>query len=76
VPKLYTLNIASWPIIGAADMATYVSTISAGWNWQCITNVLVDMFPPLVMEMLTGSTNNHIFQIYFVLAAPMYWWVG
>ncbi len=30
--------------------------------------------PPLVMEMKTDSTNNHISQIFFVLAAPMYWW--
>jgi hypothetical protein len=30
--------------------------------------------PPLVMEMLTGITNNHIFQIFFVFTAPMYWW--
>jgi hypothetical protein len=22
----------------------------------------------------TGSTNNHISQIFFVFAAPMYWW--
>jgi hypothetical protein len=27
--------------------------------------------PPLVMEMQTDRTNNHIFQIFFVLAAPM-----
>jgi hypothetical protein len=32
------------------------------------------MFPPLVMEMQTGSTNKHISQIFIVLAAPMYWW--
>ncbi len=24
--------------------------------------------------MQTGSTNNHISQIFFVFAAPMYWW--
>jgi hypothetical protein len=24
--------------------------------------------------MLTGCTNNHIFQIFFVFAAPMDWW--
>jgi hypothetical protein len=30
--------------------------------------------PPLVMEMQTGSTNIHISQIFFVLAAPMEWW--
>jgi hypothetical protein len=29
---------------------------------------------PLVMEMQTGSTNNHISQIFFVFSAPMYWW--
>jgi hypothetical protein len=28
--------------------------------------------PPLVMEMQTGSTNNHLSQIYFVFAAPIY----
>jgi hypothetical protein len=27
--------------------------------------------PPLVMEKQTDSTNNHISQIFFVLAAPM-----
>jgi hypothetical protein len=26
------------------------------------------------MEMQTGSTNNHISWIFFVLAAPMQWW--
>jgi hypothetical protein len=31
-----------------------------------------DPVPPLVMEMQTGSTNNHLSQIFFVLAAPMY----
>jgi hypothetical protein len=30
--------------------------------------------PALVMEMQTDSTNNHIFQIFFVFAAPLYWW--
>jgi hypothetical protein len=25
------------------------------------------------MEMQPGSTNNHISQIFFVFAAPMYW---
>jgi hypothetical protein len=34
-----------------------------------------NMFPPIVMEMQTGSTNKHISQIFFPLAAPMYWWV-
>jgi hypothetical protein len=29
--------------------------------------------PPLVTEMQTGTTNNHISQIFFVFAAPMYW---
>jgi hypothetical protein len=31
------------------------------------------LVPPLVMEMQTGSTNNHISRIFFVFAAPMYW---
>jgi hypothetical protein len=26
------------------------------------------------MEMQTGSTNNHNSQIFFVFAAPIYWW--
>jgi hypothetical protein len=26
------------------------------------------------MKMQTASTNKHISQIFFVLAAPMYWW--
>ncbi len=26
------------------------------------------------MDMQTDSTNNQISQIFFVLAAPMYWW--
>jgi hypothetical protein len=30
--------------------------------------------PLIVMEMQTGSTNNHISQIFFVFAAPMYCW--
>jgi hypothetical protein len=41
--------------------------------YQCTVGG-TDMFPPLVMEMQTGSTKNHISQIFFVLAAPMYWW--
>jgi hypothetical protein len=32
------------------------------------------LVPPLVMEMQTGSTNNHISRIFFVFAAPMYLW--
>jgi hypothetical protein len=32
------------------------------------------MFPPLVMEMQTRSTIYHISQIFFGLAAPIYWW--
>ncbi len=41
---------------------------------QCLchhTNGGTGIVPPLVMEMQTGSTNNHISQIFFVLAAPM-----
>jgi len=36
---------------------------------QCIDGT--DMFPPTVLEMQTGSTNNHVSQIFFVLAAPV-----
>jgi hypothetical protein len=36
-----------------------------------MTNGGTGTVPPLVMEMQTGSTNNHISQIFFVLAAPM-----
>jgi hypothetical protein len=46
------------------------------WYSVCttMTNGGTGTVPPLVMEMQTGSTNNHISQIFFVLAAPMYWW--
>ncbi len=37
-------------------------------------NILgTDRFPLIVMEMQTGSTINHISQIFFLLASPMYW---
>ncbi len=36
-----------------------------------LTNGETGTVPPLVMELQTGSTNNHISQIVFVLAAPM-----
>jgi hypothetical protein len=39
---------------------------------QCIGGT--DMFPQLVTDMQTGSTNNHISPIIFVLAAPTHWW--
>jgi len=38
---------------------------------ECIR--VTDMFPPLVVQMHTGSTNNHISHIFFLLAAPVYW---
>jgi len=43
------------------------------WHSVCttVTNGGTSTVPPLVMEMQTGSTNNHISQIFFVLAAPM-----
>jgi hypothetical protein len=49
----------------------YVFSISIGETGifhQCIDGT--DMFPPTVMQMHTGSTNNHVSQIFFVLAAP------
>jgi hypothetical protein len=32
------------------------------------------MFPPIVMETQTGSTNKSHFPDFLVLAAPLYWW--
>ncbi len=45
----------------------------AVWYTVCttMTNGGTGTVPPLVMELQTGSTNNHISQIFFVLAAPM-----
>ena len=47
----------------------------AVWYTVCttMTNGGTGIVPPLVMELQTGSTNNHISQIFFVFAAPMYW---
>ncbi len=39
---------------------------------QCIGGTVP--VPPFVTEKETGSTNNHISQIFFVFAAPLYWW--
>jgi hypothetical protein len=33
-----------------------------------------DTVPPIGKELQTGSTNNHISRIFFMLAAPIYWW--
>jgi hypothetical protein len=30
--------------------------------------------PPIGKKLRTGSTNNHISRIFFMLAAPIYWW--
>jgi hypothetical protein len=32
------------------------------------------LVPPIGKELQTGSTNNHISLIFFLLAAPIYWW--
>jgi hypothetical protein len=32
------------------------------------------LVPPIGKELQTGSTNNHISLIIFLLAAPIYWW--
>jgi hypothetical protein len=32
------------------------------------------LVPPKDKELQTGSTNNHICLIFFMLAAPIYWW--
>jgi hypothetical protein len=29
---------------------------------------------PIGKELQTGSANNHISRIFFMLAAPIYWW--
>jgi hypothetical protein len=39
---------------------------------QCIGGTVP--VPSFVIEMQTCSTNDHISQIFFVFAAPMYWW--
>ncbi len=36
---------------------------------QCISGTVPAS--PLVMEMQTGSTNNHIYDIFFLFVAPM-----
>ncbi len=41
---------------------------------QALYHVVQNPVPPFAMEMQTGSTNNHISQIFFVFSAPMYWW--
>jgi hypothetical protein len=48
---------------------TTMTNCGTGIYHQC--NGGTNTVPPLVMEMQTGSTNNHISQIFFVLAAPM-----
>jgi hypothetical protein len=32
------------------------------------------LVPPIGKELQTGSTNNDIPWIFFMLAAPIYWW--
>jgi hypothetical protein len=44
------------------------------WYYTVYVVLCAVPVPPLVMEMQTGSTNYHISQIFFVFAAPMYWW--
>jgi hypothetical protein len=41
---------------------------------QALYHVVQNPVPPFAMEIQTGSTNNHISQIFFVFSAPMYWW--
>ncbi len=83
-PKLYTPNnvyITSWPIIGAAHCLFKQLTI-----FLVITNILVlltlfhqyiggnMLVSPIGKELQTDSTNYHISRIFFMLAAPIYWW--
>jgi hypothetical protein len=32
------------------------------------------LVPPIGKKLQTGSTNNHISRIFFMLAAPIFWW--
>ncbi len=51
------------------SVCTTMTNGGTGTHHQC--NGGTNTVPPLVMEMQTGSTNNHISRIFFVLAAPM-----
>jgi hypothetical protein len=53
--------------------AAPVQYILATWYSVCTTMTYdgTGTVPPLVMEKQTGSTNDHISKIFFVLAAPM-----
>jgi hypothetical protein len=53
--------------------ATLLQCTLAVWYNVCTTrtNGGTGTVPPLIMKMQTGSTKNHISQIFFVLAAPM-----
>jgi hypothetical protein len=63
VSTVSTCGTGTVPPLLLVEMALY---------HQCIGGI--DMFPSLVMEMQTGSTIYHISLIFFVLAAPIYWW--
>jgi hypothetical protein len=75
----YSVNITSWPVIGAANMAAHCLfkklTIFPFLS-IVTTNIIgaVDTVPPIGKELQTGSTNNHISRIFLILAAPIYWW--
>jgi hypothetical protein len=80
VPKLYPpncVNITSWPIIGAANMAehfqskvlTFFKFLSICYHQYIGGNMSV---PPIGKELQTGSTKNLFSQIFLVLAAPIY----
>ncbi len=60
------------PMIRTLDMETLMTRVEQALYHKCIGGTVP--VPLLVMEMQTGSTNNHIYQIFFVFAAPMYWW--
>jgi hypothetical protein len=66
-------NVSSTIFQNFFMFATPLQCALVVWYSVCttMTNGGKGTVPPLVMEMQTGSTNNHISQIFFVLAAPM-----
>jgi hypothetical protein len=53
----------------------FAASLQCTYQWYTVSTTMTNggtgTVSPLVMELQTGSTNNHISQIFFVLAAPM-----
>jgi hypothetical protein len=69
-------NVCSTIFLNSLCLQHHYNVLLAVLYTVCttMTNGGTGIVPPLVMELQTGSTNNHISQIFFVLAAPMSWW--